>query len=141
MEAEISVPGNPGEEPDQIQPLVQNLMQTILEDFPSLLTESDRGNLMDKDYCRDQMGFNLHGVALLRHQGDGVEISGHARYYIKVYAGRYHVTNNWWRQDHRHNAEALLRWVERLIQRSSGQSAAALEHHRAAFRDYLGLSG
>ena len=142
MEVEISTPGNPGKEPDQIQPLVRNLMQTLLDDFPSLLTEMDLRNLMDQDYCRDDLGLKIGGLPLLRSQEEGVEINGHYRYWPKMYAGRYLVTNNWWRQYHRHNAEALLRWVESLIQRSSGQSAAtALERHRAAFRDYLGRSG
>ena len=142
MEAEISVPGNPGEEPEQIQPLVRNLMQTLLDDSPSLLTERDRRNLTDQDYCRDDLVLKIGGLALLRSQEEGVEINGHYRYWQKVYAGRYFVTNNWWKSHHRHNAAALLRWVERLIQRSSGQPAvAALEKHRATFRDYLGLSG
>lgn len=142
QETPTSVPDTPGNESGQIQPLVRNLMQTVLEDFPSLLTESDHGNLMDKDYCRQSLGLEIGGFALLRSQGEGAGNNGRPRrYWQKVYAGRYFVTNNWWGAKHRHNAEALLRWVEALIQRSSGQSAAALEHHRAALRDYLGLSG
>ena len=138
MEAEISVPGNPGEEPEQIQPLVRNLMQTLLDDSPSLLTERDRRNLMDQDYCRDELDLKIDGLPLLRNQEEGVEISGHARYWTKVYAGRYLVTNNWWRRAHLHNAAALLRWVEELIQRNAGQPGIAeLESCRAAFQNYL----
>ena len=126
-------------EPGQIQPLVQDLMQTILVDFPALLTESDRGNLMDKDYCRAELGLKIASRTLLRPQGEGAFVNGHRRYYAKVYAGRYLVTKEWWRQDHRHNAAALLNWIEVLIRRNADQpeAVAALAGHHAAFRDYL----
>ena len=138
QENPTSTPDTPRNEPGQIQPLVRNLMQTILEGFPNLLPESDHSNLMDKDYCRDQMGLRLRGLALLRSQEEGVEISGRARYWPKVYDHRYRVTNNWWKQDHRHNAECLLRWVEELIRRNAGQPGIAeLEICRAAFQNYL----
>lgn len=123
----------------EIQPLVRNLMQTLLDDFPSLLTERDRKSLTDQDYCRDELGLKIDGLPLLRSQEEGVEISGHYRYWTKVYGGRYHVTNNWWRRDHLHNAEALLRWVEELIRRNAGQPGIdELANRRADFRNYLG---
>lgn len=137
-----SVQPTPESEPGQIQPLVRNLMQTVLEGFPGLLTESDRSNLTDKDYCRNELGLKTAGRELLRQHGEGTVINGHRRYYSKVYAGHYLVTSEWWKQDHFHNAEALLRWVEELIRRNAGQTeaVAALESHRAAFRNYLGYS-
>lgn len=125
-------------EPNLIQPLVRNLMQTLLNDFPSLLTESDRSNLTDKDYCRDELGLKIASRGLLRHQGEGAMINGHRRYYSKVYAGRYLVTKEWWKQYHSHNAAALLHWVEELINLNpSHPGVAALEKHRAAFQNYL----
>lgn len=126
-----------GKEIGQIQPLVRNLMQTVLEGFPGLLTESDISDLMDRGYCQERLGLELGGFALLRQKDDGREISGHDRYWAKVYADRFYVTSQWWKDSHHRNADALLHWVEDLIQRSSGQSAAALEQHRAAFQNYL----
>ena len=137
QETPISVLDTSGKELGRIQPLVRNLMQTLLENFPSLLPESDRSKLMDRSYCRDQLGLGLGGFALLRHQGEGVEINGQARYWQRAYADRYLVTNNWGRQYHRHNAAALLRWVEELIRRNAGQPGIAeLESCRAAFQNY-----
>ncbi len=137
----LSARQDPESETDLIQPLVRNLMQTLLDDSPSLLTERERRSLTDKDYCRDELGLKIGGLPLLRHEWEGAEISGHPRYWAKVYARRYRVTNNWSRANHRHNAAALLSWVERLIQQSSGQSTTALEQHRVAFQNYLGRSG
>ena len=134
----LSARQDPESETDLIQPLVRNLMQTLLDDSPSLLTERERRNLMDQDYCRDELDLKIDGLPLLRNQEEGVEISGHARYWTKVYGDRYLVTNNWWRRAHLHNAESLLRWVKELIQRNAGQPGIAeLESCRAAFQNYL----
>ena len=129
---------DPESETDQIQPLVRDLMQTLLDDSPSLLTERERRNLMDQDYCRDELDLKIDGLPLLRNHEEGVEISGHARYWTKVYGGRYLVTNNWWRRAHLYNAESLLRWVEELIRRNAGQPGIAeLESRRDDFQNYL----
>ena len=130
---------DPESEPDRIQTLVQNLMQTVLNDSPNLLPESDRSNLTDADYCRQSLGLDIGGLALLRSQGEGAGNNGRPRrYWQKVYAGRYFVTNNWWKSHHRHNAAVLLRWVEELIQRNAGQPGMAeLESCRADFQNYL----
>ena len=122
----------------QLQPIVQDLMKTLLEDFPGLLTEYDLENVLKKDYCKDTLGLQLGGFALLRLREDGREISGHPRYWLKVYAGRYYVTNNWWAAHHVHNAESLLRWVERLINHRAGHAGVALlERHRATLQSYI----
>lgn len=128
--------------PGRIQPLVRDLMQTLLEDFPGLLSEAERQNLMDKDYCRDRLGLYINAYPLLRPMGEGRIIRGHSRYWQKVYAGRYYVTSEWWKQDHRHNADSLLRWVEHLIDRNDGQpGVAALQKRRAALQGYTGSPG
>lgn len=139
QESKPSASDTLGNESDRIQPLVRNLMQTVLEDFPTLLTESDHSNLMDKDYCHQSLGLDIGGLALLRSQGEGAGNNGRPRrYWQKVYAGRYFVTNNWWKSHHRQNAEALLRWVEELIHSNAGQPGIAeLEICRAAFQNYL----
>ena len=125
-------------EPNLIQPLVRNLMQTLLNDPPSILTESDLSNLSKGDYCRYALDLKIEGHPLLRRQEEGTAISGHNRYYQEVYTGRYLVTKEWWKQYHLHNAKSLLRWVEKLIHRNPNHPGiAALENHRAAFQNYL----
>ena len=122
----------------RIQPLVQALMKAMLEDFPRLLSQRGLCNLMDADYCKYELGLQIGGLALLRRLEDGRTISGHDRYYVKVYGDRYYVTNNWWATHHRHNAESLLRFIKKLIDRQRGQPGVAkLEKHRSAFLDYL----
>ena len=122
-----------------LQPLVQALMKTLLEDFPGLLSEYYLRNLMDENYCRDQLDLQLGGFSLLRKREDGRGTSGHARYWAKVYGGQYYVTNNWWAQHHVHNGRSLLRFVEQLLdQRPGHPGAGALERRRAALRNYVG---
>lgn len=135
-----SVQPTPSSEPSPIQPLVQGLMRTLLNDFPSLLTESDRSNLTDKDYCRQQLRLKIGSHALLRRQEEGTENSGRPRRHWKqVYADRYFVTSDWWKEHHTHNAEALLRWVEELVRSNAGQPGIdELANRRADFRNYLG---
>ena len=125
---------------DDFQNIVRGLMRTLLDDHPTILGEGRLGNLADPDYCRDIMDLQLGGFALLRQQEEGREISGHARYWSQPYGGRCYVTNNWWRQHHPHNAESLLKFVEHLLSREQdAASIAALEKHREALQDYLGL--
>ena len=120
---------------NQLQPLVRDLMKTLLEDFPRLLTEGDIRNLMDPDWCRDELELQLGGLALLRQVEDGKEVSGHSRYWKKVYSDLYYVSNNWWQSHHAHNAASLLIFVERLIARHAGKPGVdALESHRAALQ-------
>ena len=120
------------------QDIVRGLMRTLLEDHPALLGDEDRRNMMDADYCRESMDLRLSGVALLRRQEEGKMIGGHDRYYEKVYAGRYYVTNHWWKAHHSHNAASLLGFVERLIEnRQDTVGIATLEEHRIALRDCL----
>ena len=122
----------------RIQPLVQSLMKTLLEEYPDLLSENDRRNVMDRGYCKSRLGLELGGFALLRRREDGRFVSDRARYWKKVYAGRYYVTNHWFKQYHHHNGGRLIRFVEQLIDRRAGHPGlAALEKHRAAFQKYL----
>ena len=129
---------NPQREPSQIQPLVRGLMTTLLEDFPGLVSENDRMNLMNVGYCEGSLGLQLGGYPLLRRREQGRMDGSRYRYWQKVYAGRYYVTNNWWRQHHHHNAGALMCWAEQLIDRGEGQPGiAALQRRRDALRAYL----
>ena len=125
-------------EPGQLQPLVRGLMTALLEDYPDLLSENDRMDLMDVGYCESRLGLQLDGYPLLRRKEQGRMDGGHYRYWAKVYGGRYYVTNNWWKQHHPHNAGALMRWAKELIDRREGHPGiAALQRHRDALRAYL----
>ena len=122
-----------------IQPIVQTLMKTLLEDWPTLLDEADRRNLMDSDYCKNNLSLELGNLALLRRMGAGRMISGRARYWERPYAGKFYVCNNWWRSYHLDNARSLLRFVTNLAQREPEHPGIpALERHQKALRDYVG---
>ena len=126
------------EQPSQIQPLVRTLMKTMLEDFPGLLSRRDLRNLMDSGYSKRELALKLGNHALLRRQEDGREINGHARYWKDIYGGQYYVCSEWGKQNHYHNAESLLRFLEELIDGRKGQPGVAkLEEHRSAFLNYL----
>lgn len=125
-----------------LQEIVQRLMLTLLEEHPPLLSDSDLRNLTDADFCRDELGLRLGGFSLLRPSDEGRSISGHDRYYEKLYAGRYLVSNNWWKRHHSHNAASLLGFVEGLIAANpSSQGVGDLEVHRESLLNYLDQSG
>ena len=135
--ADIRAKSSKGQ-PGQIQPLIRALMRTLLDDFPSLLKQGDLRNLMNTDYCKRNLGLQLGGYALLRRFEDGRTISGHDRYYAKVYGGLYYVTNNWWPKYHCNNARSLIRFVGGLIDRRLEHTGVAeLRQHRTNLRDYL----
>ena len=126
-------------EPGQLQRIVGSLMKTLLEDYPRLLDNADLRNMMDEERCRNLLGLQIGNLPLLCPRENGREISGHYRYWRKVYAGRYYVTNNWWRQHHLHNARSLLRLVTALMERRPGhEGLAALERHRADLEGFAG---
>lgn len=81
---------NEGNPPGRIQPIARDLMKTLLEDHPSLLTETDISNLMSRDYTQNILGLQLGGFPLLRRREAGRRGSandGQSRYYGKLYAG------------------------------------------------------
>ena len=123
----------------RIQPLVQSLMKTLLEEYPDLLSENDRNNLMSEGYCAGRLGLQLGNYPLLRPiEESRTDSSSRVRYYEKGYAGRYYVVNHWDKRYHSRNARSLLNWVADLIDRNAGHPGlAALEKHRAAFQKYL----
>ena len=106
------------------QPIVKDLMKTLLEDHPTLLSDTERSNLMDADYCKDGLGLNLSNLALLRDARDGRIINGYPRYWAKRYADRYYVCSEWWADHHCHNARVLRRLVDRLAKLYSLNSSA-----------------
>ena len=127
--------------PDKVQPIVRNLMKSLLEDHPSLLNESDIDNLMDRDYTQNILGLNLAGFPLLRRREDGRRGSDNddnSRYYAKLHAGRYYVCSQWWRDAHLANARSLLRFVEEIAGREPNHAGIPdLERHMTALRNYI----
>ena len=134
----------PDIEPGRIQPLVRNLMRTMLEEHPTLLTNTDVRNLMDRDYCQKVLGIYLGGFPLLRRKEagrKGSENDGGDRYYVKLYAGKFYVCSQWWKDDHLINAESLLRLVTELAERDPDHPGIpALERHKRGLKDYIAPS-
>lgn len=121
-----------------LQPLVRGLMKTLLEDYPELLNESAALALTDSEFCRNELGLQIGGFALLRRRQDGRIIKGHGRYWNEAF-GDYYVVSQWWKQYHSHNAERLLRWVEQMLGVTARQPGrVALQRHRTALARYLG---
>ena len=124
----------------EIQPLVRNLMETLLVDHPSLLNGADLHNLMDNEYCRNRLGLQIGNFPLLRREADGRKSpDGRDRYWVRLYAGRFYACSQWWRAHHLSNAESLLQFVEELAIRRPGHlGMPALERSRNALRAYVG---
>ena len=123
----------------RIQPLMQGLMRTLLDDIPSLLDEADLIGMVDNEYCKVQLGLRIGNYAMLRKVEEGRNVGGYNRYWQDIYGGRYYVCSQWGKQYHLDNASSLLRFVEELMQRKAGHSGvAALENHRAKLRAFIG---
>ena len=133
--------GNEGTQPDQVQPIVRNLMKSLLEDHPSLLTETDIVNLMDRDYTQKVLGLQIGGFPLLRRRETGRRGSdndGQARFYVRLYAGSFYVCSQWWRDDHLANARSLLMFVGEIAGRNPDHpETPVLERHMRALGDYI----
>ncbi len=123
----------------ELQPIVRNLMKTLLEDYPTVLNDTDVRNLMNRDYCKDNLGLNLGNLSLIRRVENGREVSGHARYWERPYGGQFYVCSQWWKRYHIDNAKSLLSFVTELTQRKlDHQGVSALEEHKRALRNYIG---
>ena len=129
----------------QIQPLVRRLMKTLLEDYPTLLDDTDIHDLTNRDYCLKTLGFQLGGFPLLRRIEAGRKGSSNDRrdrYYVKLYRGRFYVCSQWWKDDHLSNARVLLRFVTQLVERNPNHPGVpALEHNKQALQNYVGIAG
>ena len=125
-----------------VQPLARSLMRTLLEEHPTLLDDADIRNLLNRDYGQKTLGLQLGGFPLLRRLGvgrKGSENDSQDRYYVKVYAGKFYVCSQWWKDDHLTNAQSLLLFVTQLAERAPDHPGVpALERHRQAFQDYVG---
>ena len=135
-------PGTPPVAPaasSRLQPLVRDLMRTLLVRCPTLLDDADRRNLIDRSYCKDELGLRIGNLALLRRAVEGRIIAEHARYYEEDYGGFY-VCSQWWRVDHSRNASNLFKFVTELAARKAEHpDVARLDPHLNALRRYLRL--
>ena len=119
--------------------MVQSLMETLLEDCPSLLDAADVHNMMDKERCKKVLGLRIGNHPLLRLQKDGREVGGRARYYEKIYGGKFYLCSQWWKAYHYENARSLLRLVTELTERRvEHPELRELEKHLEALHDYIG---
>lgn len=127
--------------PDRLQPIVRRLMSVLLEDHPTLLDDADVLNLLNPDYCQNELRLQISGFALLRTEREGRSVSGHSRYWAKLYAGRYYVCSEWWKAYHRHNAGSLLRFVTKFVQGNPGHPGIpALVELEKMLTDYIAQS-
>lgn len=128
----------PGPQKERLQPLVRGLMQTLLDDYPTLLDDSEANNLTNPDYCKRHLGLKIGNFALLRNAADGRMVNGHGRYWKELYAGRFYVCSQWWKDHHKHNADVLRRFITELSQNQPNHPGVpALERHREMLTDYI----
>ena len=101
-------------------------------------------DLMNRDYTQNILGLQLGGFPLLRRREAGRRGSDndrHNRFYAKLYADRFYVCSQWWRDDHLDNARSLLRFVDQLAGRDPNHiGIPELERHMKSLRDYINRS-
>jgi len=101
-----------------LQDIVRGLMTTLLDTYPELLTREDLLNLQDERYCKTVLGLSIGNLPLLREAELGREISGHSRYWRRLYGGHFYVSNQWWKDHHLSNAKALQAMVSAIIEKN-----------------------
>ena len=115
---------------EKLQPLVQDLMNTLLVRYPTLLDEREKRNLMDRDYCKRFVGLQISNLPLLRRVENGTIVSGRTRYYRNPY-GEFFVCSQWGKDHHTDNARSLLKFVTKLAPtkgRGSERGTAGTTH-------------
>ena len=114
------------------QGTMEALMRTLLEYHPTLLDERDIARLMDAEHCKGVPGLTIASFALLRHRDQKHMVQGHARYWKRLYAGRFYVRSQWWKDHYPTNAEALARSAAGVAERAPARPGApALRRHVA----------
>ena len=134
-----SAPNEPqNEDGESLQDIVRDLMLTVLEIFPGTLKEETTRHL---EVARNPLGLNISGHTLLREVSVGRLVGRHNRYWNRVHGGRWYVCSQWWAHAHRHNAEMLANWVDRLCadvgQNEVFSSLSDIRKRLDAFRDSL----
>ena len=119
----------------RVQDHVKALMRTLLVARPALLSDAEKSDSQDNEYCKSRLGLQIGNFGLIRRIESGRIINGHGRYWADRY-GDFYVCSQWGKSYHCANAKSLLAWVEDLIARKP-EHADALRPHAQAFRDYL----
>ena len=123
----------------EFQKLVEQLMETLLVRCPDLFGSSDKSDLEGR-------GLKIP-KALLRPVEEGFKVWEYssaegkhverARYWNEPF-GDYYVCSQWWKENHKHNAEKLLEFVKNLIERNATHpDVQELDKHRQDFETYL----
>ena len=129
-------PNGPPPPNGRIQDHVKALMETLLVAHPALLSDAEKSNLQNNEYCKRGLGLRIGNFGLIRRIELGrTGNDGQDRYYARRY-GEFYVCSQWGKSYHCANAKSLLAWVEDLIGRKP-EHADALRPHAQAFRDYL----
>ena len=120
------------------QPLVRALMRTLLEECPTILDHEILSNLTDAEYCKENLRLRIGNRPLIRERREGRMVRGSNRYWKDLYAGKYYVCSEWWRDDHLDNARSLLRFLEVLALRNpQSPEIGALDGHIEELRNYI----
>ena len=115
------------------QPIVQDLMTTLLEEHRTLLNDSDIHNFLDSEYCKNELNLKIGNFPLFRREMDG----SNKRYWKRLYAGKFYVCSQWWKQWHAHNAASLLEFTRKLLRENPCHPGVpVLKGHIEAFERY-----
>ncbi len=121
-----------------LQNEVRSLMRTLLEESPTILDDDDLRNLMDYHYCANRLSLKIGNHALLREQQHGRSVNGHSRYWKDLYAGRFFVCSQWWKDNHTHNANSLLRFLDEIARgKPNHPDISKLDQHTARFLEFI----
>ena len=101
------------------QAIVYDLMRAVLETYPEILDEEA---ILYLENTKNPFGTKL-GYPLIRRISEGRHFSGQSRYKKDIYAGRWYVCSQWWKDKHRHNAMKLAEWVTSLTARADRPEA------------------
>ncbi len=114
------------------------MMRALLQECPTILDDRNLQNLMDSDYCKNELSLKIGNHALLREQQHGRSVNDHSRYWKDLYAGRFYVCSQWWAEHHTHNAKSLLRFLKELARsKPNHPDLPKLVPHIARFREFI----
>ena len=124
---------------ERVQPIVQRLMKTLLEDYPTLIDDTLLSGLLDNEFCKANLGLRIGNYALIRRKGEGREVGGYGRYWEETYGGSYFVCSQWGKRYHFENARCLLNLVSALIESNKGHPGeSSLVEHKSDLMAYIG---
>ena len=115
------------------QPIVRDLMTTLLEEHGTLLNDSDIHNFLNSEYCKNELNLKIGNFPLFCREKDG----SNERYWTHLYAGKFYVCSQWGKPWHSHNAASLLEFTRMLVQRDPRHPGVpALKGHIEEFERY-----